>query len=80
MYFIRNTISISNASTSFFLIFSKFGFSGKKKRCLEAVLNLLSDCFKAAFARSFPLSISGLFRSISALLSHLFRHIARYAP
>ena len=40
----------------------------------------MSDCFKAAFARSFPLSISGLFRSISALLSHLFRHIACYAP
>lgn len=39
-------------------------------------LNLLSDYFKEPLGRSFLSSISGLFRFISALLFHLFRHIA----
>ena len=33
---------------------------------LKAVLNLLDDCFKEAFGRSFSPSISGLSRSVSS--------------
>ena len=40
----------------------------------------MDDCFMELFGQIFLFSISGLFRSISALLSHLFRYIARYAP
>ena len=50
-----------------------------KSMHLEDILNLLSDCFRELFGRIFSISISGLFRSISALLSHLFRHIACYS-
>ena len=47
---------------------------------LKAVLNLLDDCFKEAFGRSFSPSISGLSRSVSALLFPRIRYVARYAP